>query len=159
MRYGGRQSSLIHEDLVTRHPSLWIDGRQVLDRGHDVFDPTMWRERVDDTPIAEVIAARNLWVRRTGVRAILNQDTRRLVVQREVAAGRICSYMIGDAESSPVLALIYELVTPSPAFTSVDDIAHNAAIIAIHESLVRPGLTILFRHQLIEVVPPAQNHA
>jgi hypothetical protein len=67
--------------------------------------------------------------------------------------------VIGDAATSPVLALIYELVTPLPAFTSVEDIIRNAALIQVAELLVRPGLSILFRHQLIEVVRPGQNHA
>jgi hypothetical protein len=157
-RYGGRQVSIIHEDLVTRRPSLWIDDRQVLDRGRNVFDPGVWREQLDATEVAEPVTALHFWIRRTVVRADFGAQGH-LSVRREVAAGRICSYVIGDMETSCVLALLYELVPPLPASISIADVIANAAVIQMPEALVRPALTILLRHQMIEILPVALRHA
>ena len=157
VRYGGRQASVIHEDLVTRQPSLWIDDRQVLDRGRNVFDPTVWREQLETTQVASRVSADDFGIRRTALRADFNEEGR-LCVRREVAAGRICSYSIGDLETSHVLALLYEVIPPLPASIGIADVLINSGLISIPEVLVRPGLTILLRHQLIEILPPVVRH-
>ena len=153
VRYGGRQASMLHEDLVTRHPSLWIDGRQVLDRGKNVFDPAVWRERLETTEAAGAVTAHDCGIRRTALRADFSVQGR-LSVRREVTAGRICSYVIGDPETSRILALLYEVVPPLPASIGIADAVASAGLIQVPEALVLPGLTILLRHQMIRDSSP-----
>ena len=82
----------------------------------------------------------------------------RLSVRREVTAGRICSYSIGDQETSRVLALLYEVVPPLPASIGIAEAVINSGLISVPEALVLPGLTILLRHQMIEILPLAVRH-
>jgi len=103
------------------------------------------------------VTARDCGIRRTALRADFGVQGR-LSVRREVTAGRICSYVIGDEETSRVLALLYEVVPPLPASIGIAEAVASAGLIQVPEALVLPGLTILLRHQMIEVLPLAARH-
>ena len=52
VRYGGRQASMLHEDLVTRGRHSGSTSGRCWITGRNVFDPAVWRERLETTEVA-----------------------------------------------------------------------------------------------------------
>lgn len=125
MRYGGLHSSSIHEDLVTRSPSLWIDDKPVLDHGEFALVPEHWRESLAQVPVE---AARCSWDGIISRSSIQTETTGEgfLKVRREVAAGRICSYTIATPEASRALARVYDLLPLLPDWLRYEELSNRA---------------------------------
>jgi leucyl aminopeptidase (aminopeptidase T) len=145
-RYGGMNESNIHEDLVTRGPTIALDGKNILYMGQDAFKTEEWRES-----LFQKVAERKsrpstaYFVKSSNVHAD-RSDGGPLRVQREVAAGRRTSYTVGDSVSSPVLGDIYFLLPGR-----FKDLASSAKRrFGISEAVVYRAIEILERHGLIE---------
>ncbi len=111
-RYGGRYPSDIHEDLITRAPSLWVDGKPILRDGQDAFDPREWRESLSTYQKGWGDERQLTTVTRTDIHAGF-YDSKSLKVMRRVAAGRICIYTVGDEPTSKILAQIFSKLPPT----------------------------------------------
>jgi Thermophilic metalloprotease (M29) len=146
-RYGGTIRSSIHEDLVTRSPSLWIDGRPTLDHGRDAFRETDWREKLEH--VEPIAVAMDAHIRRTAANVEISRE-QALRVRRVVAAGRQCTYTVGDPECTRVLAAIYNLLPFTPNTRTVSALSSAAEQLGIPEQSFLSALTILRRHELIK---------
>ena len=146
-RYGGTIRSSIHEDLVTRLPSLWIDRRPILEHGRDAFREADWRERLEHVEPAAV--AMDTHIRRTAANVEISRE-HALRVRRVVAAGRQCTYTVGDPECTRVLAAIYNLLPFTPNTCTVSALSSAAAQLGIPAQSFFSALTVLRRHELIK---------
>ena len=150
-RYGGSNESNIHEDFITRCPSIELDGKPILKLGENVFDPEGWRdsifrsERWNPFPDTSAYLAKD-----RNMRAIRVNGSA-LQVHQEVASGRICRYTIGDRHSSPLLAALYQMLPER-----VSGICERARLdLGIPREIVVRGLEILRDHGLAN----EQQHA
>ena len=147
--FGGALESQIHEDLVTRFPSLWIDDRPILLEGNYVFSPDDWYEDVDRHPIDPRLNDAALRVGRTPESTVSrNGELRRVHL---VGGGRTCVYRIGNDATSPRLLRMYNQIRPfervsvAQLCSRIDDGGLST------ETQVKAGLSILIRHGLVFV--------
>jgi hypothetical protein len=145
--FGGKHASVIHEDFITWHPSLAIDGEPILDHGRSVFRPRYWRETLENPAAPQKFTAASR-IKRTlhphgeyGPRETLR-------IRRDVAAGRVCHYTVGDDETSRALWKVYSLIPANGAFSQVNGLAVKAGLTT---EAMEAALSILARHQLIRV--------
>jgi hypothetical protein len=110
-RYGGAHSSRIHEDLITRSPSIWVDNKNILINGLDAFDPKQWRENLDDVTLNFESLNPECMIARTIISAEKEADEM-LRVRRNVSAGRVCIYTIAEPATSKILAKLYSDLIP-----------------------------------------------
>ena len=146
-RYGGTIHSSIHEDLVTRSPSLWIDGQPILDHGRDAFRDADWRETLDR--IEPATFAMDTHIRRTAANVESNRE-HTLRVRRIVAAGRQCTYTVGDPGCTRILAAVYNQVPLTPNTRTVASLASTTERLGITQQRLLAALTVLQKHELIK---------
>jgi leucyl aminopeptidase (aminopeptidase T) len=147
VRYGGKIESSNHEDFVSRSPSLWIDAHPILDHGKDAFREVDWREAIDHVePIAIELDAP---LQRTAVNVEISEE-QTLRVRRVVAAGRQCTYTVGNSECTRILATVYGLLPFMPHTRTVSTLRSAAARQGIAEQRFLAALTVLRRHALIK---------
>lgn len=150
-RYGGRNAARIHEDLITRAPSLWIDDKPILTNGADTLDPRDWRETLAQVSLAPELCAPTTLLTRTGNHARSTADGR-LRVLREVAAGRACIYTIGEAATSRTLTQLYEHVPLLPQQITLQEFyesVHQA--LGLDQASAAAALAILLRHCVVKL--------
>jgi hypothetical protein len=147
--FGGNYQATVHEDLISRKPTIWIDGKLILDHGEDRFRAEDWREDISNFPVAEVFVQGNPRVTRTPERVETRQGL--LKVRHRVAAGRICSYTVGSFATSKILSVLYNH-TPGVTQSSLEEIINEVGSeTRISANDCRIGLSILLRHKLISV--------
>ena len=144
-RYGGAVDCDIHEDLITWHPSVWIDDAPILKNGELIVESARWRDSIFQPPAVKPSAG--MRVSRSNQARGESHNGSGLLLHKKVALGRACSYTVGDAESSVLLARIYEMI-PS-ASVSVGRLAAQAGAAAISAETLFRGIEILLRHHLI----------
>jgi hypothetical protein len=153
-RYGGRHSSLIHEDLISRRPSLWIDDEPILSRGDDAFSATRWREELDQAATNGAPLQHDTLVSRTNIYAEKGAYGR-LSVRRDVAAGRVCHYTIGRSSASRDLASVYSNIPRLPQLIKLGDLARECQDKAnLSETDTQASIKILLRHAVVEARLP-----
>lgn len=148
-RYGGSNKSEIHEDLVTRSPSLWIDEKPILSKGQHVFTPNQWRETIAESPIEHELSSPNVFIKKTSMSCYRHEDGT-FRIRRQVTAGRICDYSVGYHTTSILLALLYSFIPDIPrsiSFSELCDIAKQKLSIPSKE--VKSALSILYKHGAI----------
>jgi hypothetical protein len=146
--FGGHYRALLHEDLITRWPSLWIDEVQIMDHGRNAFEPQHWRERIDAFP-ADAHLARQTRIGRSAEQVLLEDGA--VSLYHQVAAGRICRYRIGDDATSQKLAAIYRALPPFPQSTILDALCDQLADRPFAREQVYAGVSILMRHRTVSV--------
>jgi hypothetical protein len=150
-RYGGQYSSRIHEDLISRAPSLWIDDKPILDAGEDAFSAAQWRERLEDWTNDDQTMNAGSMVTRTTITAEKG-PVGKLRVRRKVAAGRVCIYTIGEASTSRILALVYSSIPHLPRQIKNEDLYQTCKRdLALAENQITAAVKILLRHGVISV--------
>jgi hypothetical protein len=147
VRYGGTIESSIHLDFLARSPSLWIDDHPVLDHGKDAFRETDWREALEYVEPAGI--AMDAHIQRTAVDVEISRD-QTLRVRRVVAAGRQCTYTVGNRECTRIVATIYGLLPFMPHTRTVSAVRSAAEQHGIGEQSFLAALTVLRRHNLIK---------
>lgn len=149
-RYGGLYSSRIHEDLITRAPSLWIDDKPILSYGKDVLVQEEWRESLYSYPAPLQPIDPNLILTRTSIHADKGSDGR-LRVRREVASGRVCNYTVAEAETSRIIADIYTDHIPRlPQQVKADELFRTVEQrLGLSTDNATKAIRILKRHGLI----------
>lgn len=156
-RYGGRHSSRIHEDLISRAPSIWVDDKQILERGRDAFEAAEWRDKLDENATDSTLPDPNCAVSRTNI-AAEGGAFGRLRVRRSVSAGRLCVYTIGEPSTSRILAQVHSLVPRLGGYIRFEELAQRAQRDpGFSPNLVWGALGILVKHDLICLSPPQQE--
>src|ERR1044071_123634 len=149
-RFGGRYSSRIHEDLVSRQPSLWVDNKPILLHGDDAFQASEWRESLHDIlPILQPVGS-DFLVTRTSINA--EKDNGRLRVRREVSSGRLCFYTVGEPKTSEILAQLYSLIPRLPHEVTLSALYKKAeAELGLSQDSTIAALSILQRHGVVNL--------
>jgi len=147
--FGGRYRSIIHEDLISRRPSLSIDGKKILDHGEDSFREADWYEDLDTFPIDQRLAAAGSRVLKSAERSTSKSGVLR--INHQVGAGRVCSYRVGRAAQTALLAKLYGELH-SLSVVAVSDLTKSiASRHGFTADQVARGLSILMRHRLVSV--------
>jgi len=150
-RYGGLYTSRIHEDLISRRPSLWIDNKVILDRGKDAFDRKQWRETLDENALKLDPLKPDCMITRTIIAAEKGAYGK-LCVRRSVAAGRVCNYTIAEPETSRMLAQVYLLIPRLGQQIDFEDLAaHCERAWKMSANFTAAALRILARHGVIDL--------
>jgi hypothetical protein len=150
-RYGGKHSSIIHEDLISRQPSLWIDDEPILSRGKDAFNPRRWRDELDQAVVNSEPLKLDTLVTRTEVSADKGAFGK-LCVKREVAAGRIGHYTIGQSSTSRELAQVYSCIPLLPHQIRFEQLTGQCQSRAnLSKEFTEAAVKILQRHGLVRV--------
>jgi leucyl aminopeptidase (aminopeptidase T) len=157
--YGGQLLSHMHQDFITRRPSLTIDGQPILDDGDYVFDDTYWREDMDRVErLGAALGGDCVDERLIGKRPLQAGADRkgRLAVRREVGAKRKCIYTVGNLEVSRLLARLWDVLPPPPESISLRRLADRwqAASGETRLHVVKGLLAVLIRHELVGINQP-----
>ncbi|HET9532831.1 MAG TPA: hypothetical protein VFQ92_20925, partial [Blastocatellia bacterium] len=153
-RYGGRYISRIHEDLISRKPSVWVDDKSILTYGQDSLDTKEWRESLDDFVPSYQPANPDCLVTRTIINAEATKDGR-LRVRREVAAGRLCLYTVAEPRTSRLLAKIYlNMIPPLPDPVRLRHLyAEAERDLGLSREKIEAAIGILLLHGLVGIEP------
>jgi hypothetical protein len=142
---GGVVSASIHCDMVTRSPTILIDGKTVIDRGRLIFKASEWHENhaqvvLDDSPLrtAQIVA-------RSGVQAGGTADG---CLQRILRPepGRVSACSVGDHETSRFAHALYAFMPDDGDWLQVEDLA---AVTDLQSGFVRRLLHVMWRYGLI----------
>lgn len=157
--YGGALLSHLHEDFITRRPSLRIDGQPILADGELVFDETFWREDMAWVErVGAALGGDTLDDRLIGKRPLQAGADRkgRLAVRREVGAKRKCIYTVGTLELSRTLARFWDVLPPLPVSISLRRLAERWQAVSgdARPQVVKGLLAVLIRHELVGVEFP-----
>jgi len=144
--FGGRYESVIHEDLITRRPSVSLDGKKILDFGKDCFREQDWYDDMNEFPLNPRLTQPGCRVQKSFERTSTKGGTLR--VNHEVGAGRICSYRVGTAAQSPVLARLYSELNALNAVRVSELVKSLAAQCDFDADQLMRGLSILLHHRL-----------
>jgi leucyl aminopeptidase (aminopeptidase T) len=119
--FGGKHSSHIHEDLITRKPSIWIDDKPILKNGKNAMIISDWRVSLENddwrVPLEKIIghhkfSASNLGITRKISIKGKSAENGALLIKREVGS-RVCEYSVAEYETSKLLAKVYSHI-PEP---------------------------------------------
>ena len=151
-RYGGKHESKIHEDLISHAPSLWIDDKPILNGGENAFEPATWREDLKDWIREDAPIDDDSILTRTTINAEKG-SVGKLRVRRNVAAGRVCLYSIGEPSTSRKLFNVYSAIPRIPQQIKLQELYRvvTSADPALKENLIDAALRILLRHGLIKI--------
>ena len=148
--FGGKYHSNIHEDLISRLPSVYIDGKIILEHGEDRFREEDWYEDLDTFPIESRLEAPVARVVRSAERTIVKDGVVR--VKHEVSAGRVCTYRIGRRSQCALLGKLYlDLHVLSPV-RAADFVTKTSDKHHLRTDQVLRGLSILLRHRLLSII-------
>jgi leucyl aminopeptidase (aminopeptidase T) len=144
---GGSVDSVIHCDMVTRQPSILIDGRVVLDRGRLRFVESEWHLRhaavsLDESPLRT--ASR---VASSGIQVVWSGDGRLQRVLRP-EPGRVSACTIGDDETSRLAGDLYALLPVEGGWIGVDRLANRARL---DSEITRRVLHVMREYGVIRV--------
>jgi hypothetical protein len=145
--FGGSSDSSIHEDLVARRPSLWVDHRAILLDGENAFVPSDWYEELDTYPVDGVLSDGDPYIARTP--ESISNDTGCLFRVHQVAAGKTCVYRVGNESTSPLLLRIIELLKPLGRIPFSRWSLEATLCAHLTERQLKAGLSILARHGLV----------
>jgi leucyl aminopeptidase (aminopeptidase T) len=157
--YGGELHSHMHQDFVTRRPSLHIDGQPILTDGAFVFDEHHWREDISRVEtMGAALGGSGTDDRLIAKRPLQASADRlgRLAVRRDVGAKRKCIYTVGNTEVSRMLARFYECLPPQPESISLRRLADRWQCAGGDPRLhvVKGLIAVLIRHELVGVSRP-----
>jgi hypothetical protein len=145
MFMGGTVHASIHCDMVTRQPSLIIDGHTVVDRGRLTFEARDWYVHHDDVSLSESPLRLATQVARSGVQAGQTADGQLQRILRP-EPGRVSACGVGDPETARLAQTLYALIPDEGDWLAVDRLATRATLSL---DLVRRLLHVMWRYDLI----------
>jgi len=124
---GGRVTSAIHCDMVTRSATVRVDGVTVIDRGHLSSAASNWQEnhaqiRLEGSPLATAAQ-----VARSGVQAAVSGDYRLQRLLRP-EPGRVSTCPVGDDATAWLANSIYNLLPADNGWCGLDALAGRAKL-------------------------------
>jgi len=146
MYMGGRIDSTIHCDLVTRDPTIRIDGKLILDRGDLVIDETEWRQNYLAADLTESPVDSARYIYRSGVPASI--DSGRLQRCNYSEPGKMFPSFVGDNETSRLANKLYQALPVDGSKLVLSDLStHNGMDLLAVKKL----LHIMWLHEMIRV--------
>lgn len=151
--YGGLLTSAIHEDFITRAPSLTIDGKPVLDQGTWALRPSDWREDYAQTVALGAKLPESFMVQQFAYEARV-QANGNLLVRRPVGAKRLCAYTIGEESVSRDLARVFRLIPQDFIRFDLLSAKCREERLELDRNYLRGLVAVLQRHQLAAIEAP-----
>jgi hypothetical protein len=142
---GGLVSASIHCDMVTRQPTVSIDGRTIMDHGRLHYVEEEWQESHSRVVLADSPLATATEVARSGVQASRTGDGRLQRVLRP-EPGRVSACFVGDHQTARFAQNLYRLI-PDDGI-AIEPLASRANM---DVDLARRVLHILWEYELIRV--------
>ncbi len=145
---GGMVYSSIHCDMVTRLPSILIDGKPLLDRGNLRYLEAAWHDRHSEVSLKDSPLREADHVARSGVQAMTAPDGR---LQRMLRPepGRLSACFVGDSQTSQFANTLYTLIPAEDNGLPIEELIGQANMDA---ALARRVLHILKSYDLIRVL-------
>jgi aminopeptidase len=146
---GGRVVSAIHCGMVTRGPTIRVDGLTVVDRGQLSIATAEWQEnhaqvRLEGSPLATAAQ-----VARSGVQAAVSADYRLQRVLRP-EPGRVSTCPVGDDATAWLANSIYNLLPADSGWCGLDALAGRAKL---DRKVTQHVLHVMWSYGLINVKP------
>jgi leucyl aminopeptidase (aminopeptidase T) len=144
---GGIVQATIHCDMVSRQPTVLIDGKTVMDRGQLCLIESDWQEhhanvQLDDSPLHAAVE-----IALSGIQASGSPDGRLQRVLRP-EPGRVSHCFVGDHETSQLANVLYHSLPEEGDWLSVERLVRRASL---EPALVRRVLHVLWSYDLIRV--------
>lgn len=149
-RYGGEHHSSVHEDMITRSPSIWIDEKPILSYGKYVFNSDDWRESISDDYSDSTSIGKSSIISRTHI-ASQKSETGELILYRKVTPGRVCIYTVGEPDTSRLLSKIYSNIPILPGKIEMIRLEQRVSKIGINFDELKSAISILKRHKFVTV--------
>ena len=143
--FGGKINSNIHVDIVTRNPSIIIDGVAWLKRGHHCYENKDLQEDHNDMMLD--VNSECWQVKRTGQPALT--ERRRLYRRWYNGRGDEELFMVGDNETAKLAARFYRCIPSDDSLIAVKDLRKKLDQISNEMARV---LRIMEKYQLIEII-------
>lgn len=144
---GGTVQASIHCDMVTRTPTVVIDGKMVVDHGSLCYKSSEWHEHHTDVVLQDSPLGTAHSVARSGIQAGASSDGRLQRVLRP-EPGRVSACFVGDQETAQLSRVVYELIPDEGDWLAVEDLAGQAGM---RGEQLRRVLHILWRYDLVRV--------
>ena len=144
---GGNVHASIHCDMVTRGPSIRIDGKNVVDRGALSFRESDWHEHHSDISLKDSPARTAVDVARSGIQAGVFSDGRLQRIRRP-EPGRVSACFVGDNETAQLSHTLYSTLPGEGDWLPMDTLATQAHL---DSELVRRLLHIMWSYNLVKL--------
>jgi hypothetical protein len=144
---GGTVQASIHCDMVTRNPTVVIDGKVVVERGSLRYRSSEWHEHHADVVLEDSPLGAAHSVARSGIQAGGTSDGRLQRVLRP-EPGRVSACFVGDLETAQLSRVVYELIPGEGDWLAVEDLAGQAGM---RREQTRRVLHILWRYDLVRL--------
>jgi leucyl aminopeptidase (aminopeptidase T) len=145
MFMGGTIHASIHCDMVTREPSVIVDGYTVVDRGRLTFEERDWYVHHDDVSLEESPLRLAAQVARSGVQAGQTADGQLQRILRP-EPGRVSACSVGNPETARLAQRLYALMPDEGDWLAVEKLAARTDLSL---ELVRRLLHVMWRYDLI----------
>lgn len=144
---GGIAQATIHCDMVSRAPSVLIDGKTVMDHGQLSLRESDWQEHHADVPLEDSPLATAVETALSGIQAIGSPGGRLQRVLRP-APGRVSNCFVGDHETSQLANVLYHSLPQEGDWLPIDKLVSRASL---EPELIRRVLHVLWSYDLIRV--------
>jgi leucyl aminopeptidase (aminopeptidase T) len=144
---GGTVYSTIHCDMVTRQPTILIDGKVVVELGELRYSEAAWHDHQAEVALEDSPLISAVWVARSGVQARSSSDGR---LQRMLRPepGRLSACYVGDAQTARFASTLFSLIPPEGHEVPIEELAKQANL---DSDLTRRVLHVLQRYELVKV--------
>jgi hypothetical protein len=145
---GGLIDASIHCDMVTRRPTILIDGKTLVEQGRLVYAESQWHEHYSQVSLTDSPLREATMVARSGVQASRSTDGR---LQRMLRPepGRLSTCFVGNPETARMAYRIYNLLPDGGQDIVLDDVAVRAGM---DVAVARQVLHVLWAYDLIRAV-------
>jgi hypothetical protein len=143
---GGKVNASIHCDMVTRGPTIRIDGKMVVDRGRPCLVESEWHEHYATVSLADSPLRTAVRVARSGLQAGESSDGRLQRILRP-EPGRLSACFVGESETAQLAYTLYTFLPDEGDWLLVEELATRASM---ELESVRRVLHVLWRYELIK---------
>jgi len=144
---GGIVDASIHCDMVTRAPTIRIDGKLVVERGRLAYAESDWHVHHSQISLKDSPLRTAVQVARTGVQASRSADGRLQRVLRP-EPGRVSGCYVGNPETARLAYNLYASIPDQGDGIAVDALANRANL---DRQVARRVLHVLWQYDLVRV--------
>lgn len=119
---GGNVDSKIHCDMVTKAPTILVDGKMIMERGTIAVSDADWRQDYRQIHLSSNTLTKETPVGRSGAEAAIADDGRlKLVLRPET--GRISACYVGDDKTARLAGELYRRLPEDKGWVSIAKLA------------------------------------
>ncbi|MGD8623326.1 MAG: aminopeptidase [Anaerolineae bacterium] len=144
---GGMVDASIHCDMVTRAPTIQIDGKMVIEAGRLAYVESEWHEHYSHISLQESPLQAASEVARSGVQAVQAADGRLQRILRP-EPGRVSACLVGNPETARMAYNLYRQLPEEGTRLSLSELASSARM---DQKVARQILHLLWQYELVNV--------